>query len=75
MVWEGHFILYAHYVSLMKGDFIKAGSYVEGTKARAADAAGAVQDAATRGAQTITGGRQDHGSDAPAGAAYRDRAG
>jgi hypothetical protein len=72
---RGAVILCARYVNLMKGDLIKAGRYVDETRGRAADAAGAVRDAASRGAQTVTGGRQDHGSAGPTGAAYRDAAG
>lgn len=48
---------------------------VSATKERGADAAGTVKDAATRGAQTVTGGRQDHDSAGQTGAAYRDAAG
>lgn len=55
------------------------GGYVDDTlsttRERAADAAGAVKDAASRGAQTVTGGRQDHGSTGATGAAYRDATG
>lgn len=56
-----------------------AGGYVDdtlsATRERAADAAGAVKDAASRGSQTVTGGRQDHGSTGATGAAYRDATG
>lgn len=63
-----------HVVLLMK-----AGRYVEdtysATRDRAAGAADTVRDAASRGAQTVTGGRQDHDSAGRTGAAYRDATG
>jgi hypothetical protein len=56
-----------------------AGRYVEdtysATRDRAAGAADSVRDAASRGAQTMTGGRQDHDSAGRTGAAYRDATG
>lgn len=52
-----------------------AGRYADDMRGRAADGVGALNDAASRGAHTVTGGRQDHGSAGPTGAAYRDAAG